>query len=52
MSEVKTLPLSFSSKDETGDVARAFNKFVAKNRTTITSVASETTQVASTSEEL
>ncbi|MCK8126280.1 methyl-accepting chemotaxis protein [Pseudoalteromonas sp. 2CM39R] len=47
-----TVTVDDSSKDETGDVARAFNKFVAKIRTTITSVASETTQVASTSEEL
>lgn len=47
-----TVTVDDSSKDETGEVARAFNKFVAKIRTTITSVASETTQVASTSEEL
>jgi methyl-accepting chemotaxis protein len=47
-----TVTIDDSSKDETGDVARAFNMFVAKLRAVIMTIASSTSQVAATAEEL
>ncbi len=47
-----TASIDESARDETGDVARAFNLFVGKIRNTMSAVASVTTQVAAAAEEL
>ena len=47
-----TVVIDESAKDETGDVARAFNQFVAKIHKVITGVIDSTMQLSSAAEEL